>query len=109
MKILYFAWLKNKTGVSEEIINDDSIQDIKSLLKFISEKYPKLKEFIIEDSGYGNWLVNVKSLNTTPGTNPTFLKYTLYQNYGLPNEKKEVKVLNLAQHTEKVTLDTFIY
>ena len=68
-----------------------------------------LKEFIIEDSGYGNWLVNVKSLNTTPGTNPTFLKYTLYQNYGLPNEKKEVKVLNLAQHTEKVTLDTFIY
>ncbi len=49
MKILYFAWLKNKTGVSEEIINDDSIQDIKSLLKLISEKYPKLKEFIIEE------------------------------------------------------------
>jgi len=49
MKILYFAWLKNKTGISEEEINDNSIQDIKSLLAFISNKYPKLKEFIIEE------------------------------------------------------------
>lgn len=45
MKVLYFAWLKNKTGKSEEFINDKKIKDVNSLLNFISKKYPKLKEF----------------------------------------------------------------
>ena len=44
MKILYFAWLKDKTGKSEECINDKKIKDVNSLLNFISKKYPKLKE-----------------------------------------------------------------
>ena len=46
MKILYFAWLKDKTGISEEIINKSFIKDTDSLLKFISKKHPKLKKFI---------------------------------------------------------------
>ena len=46
MKILYFAWLKNKTGKSKEIINDKKIKDVNSLLNFISKKYPNLKKYI---------------------------------------------------------------
>ncbi len=68
-----------------------------------------LKEFIIEDADYGNWLVNVKNSNGTNDAVPTLLKYTIYQDYGLPTEKKEVKVVNLSQFTDKVTLDNFIY
>ena len=45
MRILYFAWLKNKTGKSKEYINNSKIKDTKSLLTFLSKKYPKLEEF----------------------------------------------------------------
>ena len=46
MKILYFAWLKDKTGIEKEIINSSSIKDTNSLLNFIRKKNPKLKRFI---------------------------------------------------------------
>ena len=46
MKILYFAWLKDKTGIEKEIINRSSIKDTDSLLNFIRKKHPKLKRFI---------------------------------------------------------------
>lgn len=68
-----------------------------------------LKEFIIEDSDKGNWLVNIKSTNTQDIAIPTLLKYTLYQNYGLPNEKKIVKIVNLATQSSKGTVDAFTY
>tara|TARA_B100001123_G_C15342690_1_gene1035659 strand:+ start:1350 stop:1598 length:249 start_codon:yes stop_codon:yes gene_type:complete len=48
MKILYFAWLKDKTGINEEEITDQKITDVKELLDLLSIKYPKLKEFIDE-------------------------------------------------------------
>ena len=46
MKILYFAWLKNKTGKSKEFIRDKKIKDVNSLLNLISKKYPSLREYI---------------------------------------------------------------
>ena len=46
MKVFYFAWLKNKTGKSEEFINNKKIKDVKSLLNDISKKYPNLKNII---------------------------------------------------------------
>ena len=48
MKILYFAWLKDKTGISEEVIKNNHIKDVGSLLKFLSKRYPKLKKYIKE-------------------------------------------------------------
>jgi len=50
MKIKYFAWLKNITGVAEEFISDKKIDDIESLKKFICTKYPKLKKHIINEN-----------------------------------------------------------
>ena len=46
MKILYFAWLKDKTGISQENIQNKDIKDINLLLKLLSKKYPELKKFI---------------------------------------------------------------
>ena len=40
--------------------------------------------------------------------NPTYLKYTIYKNYGLENETRKVKVIKLSQLEQKVTLDKFV-
>ncbi|HBR54396.1 MAG TPA: hypothetical protein DEA82_09510, partial [Flavobacteriaceae bacterium] len=66
------------------------------------------KEFIIDESIPGRWLINVKHFGTTEIDNPTYLKYTIYRNYGLPSETKEVKVIDLSKYTQKITLDTFM-
>lgn len=68
-----------------------------------------LKEFSIEDSDYGDWMVNIQQTKTTETATPTYLKYTIYKNYGLPSETKEVKVINLSDYTQKITLDSFVY
>ena len=47
MKVLYFAWLRSKTGVSHENINNSNIKDINSLFKYLLKKYPGLSKFII--------------------------------------------------------------
>ena len=49
MIIKYFAWIKNITRIDEEKINDSSVNDIKSLKKFLIKKYPKLKRHILEN------------------------------------------------------------
>ncbi len=49
MKIKYFAWLKNITEVDDEIINEKSIKDIKSLKIFIIKKYPKIEKYFKKD------------------------------------------------------------
>lgn len=68
-----------------------------------------IKEFVIEDSNYGDWIVNIRQTKESLSANPTYLKYTIYRNYGTASEKKETKVVNLAEHNEKVTLDNFKY
>ena len=50
MKIKYFAWLKEITKVDIEQINEVSVKDIVSLKKFICQKYPKLKKYILKDN-----------------------------------------------------------
>ncbi|NNK88721.1 MAG: tetratricopeptide repeat protein, partial [Flavobacteriaceae bacterium] len=67
------------------------------------------EEFIIDDAETGKWTINLKSLSEEADINPTYLKYTVYKNYGLPQETKSVKVVKLTQHQEKVTLDAFDY
>ena len=92
----YFTWhhdlLTNKDLMSNEIKQG-----------FGSE------EFIIDDAEPGEWLINIKYLGKEALKNPTFLKYTLYRNYGLPNESRTVKTIKLYQYQEKVTLDSFLY
>ena len=49
MIIKYFAWLKNITNKDEEIINDESVVDIKTLKIFLLKKYPKLEKYIYKE------------------------------------------------------------
>ncbi len=65
------------------------------------------KEFIVDNSVPGEWRVNIQTYDDVTKVNPTFMKYTIYRNFGLPDETKEVKFIKLYSQTEKVTLDKF--
>ncbi|MEW7291111.1 carboxypeptidase-like regulatory domain-containing protein [Aquimarina sp. 2304DJ70-9] len=65
------------------------------------------KEFIVDDSTPGEWIVNVQSLDDVSSLKPTFMKYTIYRNYGLADETKTIKFIKLYNQKEKVTLDKF--
>jgi len=66
------------------------------------------KEFIIDNAMPGEWIINVQSFGDVSDLNPAFMKYTVYTNYGLPNETKKVQCINLSNQKEKVTLDKII-
>ncbi|WP_432412179.1 hypothetical protein [Rasiella sp. SM2506] len=63
----------------------------------------------MDEAEQGRWLINVNYVGEAEEENPSYLKYTLYRNYGLPNETKEIKVVNLSEYNQKITLDTFLY
>lgn len=45
MKVLYFAWLKTKTGVSEEIVvPPGDVATVGALLDWLAERGPKFAE-----------------------------------------------------------------
>ncbi len=63
------------------------------------------EEYIIDNAEPGEWLVNIEGLTEEDSLNPTYLKYTVYKNYGLPEETKEIKVIKLPRQEKKLTLD----
>ena len=67
------------------------------------------EEFIIEKSDKGKWIVNIENYTIEDDSNPTFIKYTVYKNYGRPNEIKKVEVLDLSKLKQKITLDILNY
>jgi len=67
------------------------------------------EEYIIDASDKGDWLINIKYLNDTTTLNPTYLKYTVYKHYGLPNQTKTIRLIKLYQQQTKVTLDKINY
>ena len=67
------------------------------------------EEFIIEKSDKGKWIVNIENYTIEDDSNPTFIKYTVYKNYGRPNEIKKVEVLDLSKLKQKITLDILKY
>jgi tetratricopeptide (TPR) repeat protein len=67
-----------------------------------------VKEQIIDDAKKGKWLVNLAYFEMEQIKNPTYMKYTIYQDYGLATETKTMKVVPLYAIGEKVTLDTFL-
>ncbi|WP_271855381.1 carboxypeptidase-like regulatory domain-containing protein [Patiriisocius marinus] len=67
-----------------------------------------VKEQIIDDAKTGKWLVNLQYFEMEQSKNPTYMKYTIFQDYGLPSETKTIKVIPLFTINDKVTIDTFI-
>ena len=67
------------------------------------------EEFIIEKSDRGKWIINIENYSIQDDSNPTYIKYTVYKNYGRPNEIKKVEVINLDKLSQKVNLDILRY
>jgi len=67
------------------------------------------EEFIIDDSDKGEWLINIENFTIENQDNPTYLKYTVYKNYGRPNQIKKVMVVNLSEVKQKINLDKLMY
>lgn len=53
------------------------------------------EEYLIDDTLSGNWLVNATYLGNKSLT-PTYLKATVYYNYGSASQRKETKVFKLG-------------
>ena len=80
----------------------------KSLLQEeVSQGYA-IKEHIIDDAQTGPWIVNMEFLSTERPKNPTYLKYTVFQDYGLPTQKKNTKIIAMKDLQNKVTIDRFV-
>ena len=91
----FFKWSHTKQDNQEHMLDE------------IKNGYAT-EEYIIDDENSGEWIINIQSFNEEKSVNPTYLKYTIYQNYGLENETKAIKVIKLSQLQQKVTLDKFI-
>ncbi|QIE60001.1 hypothetical protein G5B37_10625 [Rasiella rasia] len=68
------------------------------------------EEFVIDDAQSGNWLINVRYTGDENASNiPPYLKYTVYKNFGTPQEQRQIKLVKLDTQIKKVTLDSFNY
>ena len=67
------------------------------------------EEFIIDDSDKGKWIINIENFSLENQDNHTYLKYTVYKNYGRPNEIKKIMVINLSEIKQKTTLERLMY
>jgi len=63
-------------------------------------------EFFINKIKKGDWLVNLTYLGNKKYT-PTYLKATIFYNWGRPNQTKEIKVFKLVKKGIKVQLFKF--
>ena len=66
-------------------------------------------EFIIDGSKKGQWIINIENYSFQDELSPTYLKYTVYKNYGRPNEIKKTSVIDLSRINNKKTLDILEY
>ncbi len=53
------------------------------------------EEYLIDDSIRGTWMVNVKYLGNKSLT-PTYIKATIYHNYGSASQRKETKLFKMS-------------
>ncbi|NNL79390.1 MAG: hypothetical protein HKO67_02770, partial [Flavobacteriaceae bacterium] len=92
----YFTWRNSKLNNTQRMLDG------------VTNGYA-MEEFIIDDAAQGEWIINLKAKEEDTGINPTFFKYTVYTDYGLPTETSETRVIQLANQTQKVTLDRLRY
>lgn len=87
----YFTWQHTLYDSAERI-------KAEKLLGFSTEEY------LIDDALNGNWQINTIYYGNKRLT-PTYLKVTIYQNYGKPSQHKETKVFRL--HLKDVNTKLF--
>ena len=110
---IVFEWNDPSTEFEIQFVNPKkkfyiwkhTILENRELLINEIEKGYNMKEFIIDDSVKEEWIINLEGINNEKYlTNPTYLKYSIYRNYGLENETVKVKVINLNNIKNKIKL-----
>jgi len=91
----FFNW--THTGFESKTLLQDEV----------SQGYA-IKEHIIDDAQPGTWVVNMEFLSNERPKNPTYLKYTVFQDYGLPTQTKKTKIIAMKDLQNKVTIDLFV-
>ncbi len=86
-----------------------TVLDDKDLLEDELNYGYNTEEFIIEKSDRGKWIINIENYSIQDESNPTYIKYTVFKNYGRPNEIKKTEVINLNKLKQKVNLDILRY
>lgn len=89
----YFTWSHTKKEESSRFIKE------------ASQGYG-LEEFFITKKDKGEWLFNITYYGKNTGNNslPTYLKITVYNNYGKPNQTKTESVKELNDLNKKETI-----
>jgi len=64
------------------------------------------KEFLISDLKNGEWMMNINYLGNK-NTDPTYFKVTTYENWGYPNQTKQVTVFKFKNERKKIQLFVF--
>jgi len=90
----YYTWKHSL------IANEDQIRDEK-LNRYTSSEY------LIDNSLAGTWKINAKYLGNKSLT-PTYLKATVYYNYGLISQRKEIRVFKLQSKYANQSLFTLV-
>ncbi|GAA0716770.1 hypothetical protein GCM10009430_12820 [Aquimarina litoralis] len=88
----YFTW-QHSVSASPKELNKERLEGYNT------------KEFILEESDPGIWLVNLKghTRNDEYHNVPRFVKCTLYKSYGMPDQSKTIKIIEL----HKIVDDNF--
>ncbi len=92
----YYTWYHTKLSNANKMLDE-------------AKNGYAMQEYVIDDGETGEWIINLKNLSSEASLNPTYLKYTVYTNYGKKDESSEVKLIKLYDQNEKVTLDRFYY
>ncbi len=90
----FFTWSHTKENNASRIY-DEKNQGFNS------------EEFLLISAEKGVWLINIES-NIKKNKNPVIVKYTVFKNFGKPNETKETKLLILNNLKGKKMLGKII-
>ena len=78
----YYTWKHSLADNAEEIMNEKNLGY-------------NIKEYLIDGSLPGLWKVNINYKGNKSLT-PSYLKATIYTDYGTPNQKMDIKVFRLG-------------
>jgi hypothetical protein len=65
------------------------------------------KEFLISDLKNGEWMMNINYFGNKK-LDPTYFKVTVYNNWGSPNQTKQISLFKFKNEREKIQLFTFM-
>ncbi|MGB3149078.1 MAG: carboxypeptidase-like regulatory domain-containing protein [Maribacter sp.] len=100
---LVFEWNDNEAEFELQFVNPDgnyyksehSLSADPDRIKQEKISGFSSEEYLIDDSVKGVWKINIKYLGNKSLT-PTYLKATIYHNYGSASQRKETKVFKLS-------------